>query len=353
MEDRLGAESCERGADRRSRARLISLLLVPALWLTGCRLAEREMADRTPQGCANCHVQIAQQWEDSAHARAWTNPEFVERTSQHQTQGCLPCHASSPLLEQPPGERPQLRAAQREFGVDCQVCHQVGGGYAGPHRSHLGPHPTQQDTTRLPCSSFCGTCHEQEHREYADLYVPAANAGEAKQCVQCHMPTERARLTQGHLLSYIHPQRVTHDHTFPTWTACVTAGAIQIGDPTVAWRSPTEVDVRFALTNRGAGHRIPSGAFGHQTLRIAVELLDRHGQPVGQQERSLLAGQQDGLDPGRSVPFSLAVTVPERQQPLQARLLVERVNRDRSFRYTLAELTWPVAVKARASDTGK
>ncbi|MCY2996392.1 MAG: multiheme c-type cytochrome [Planctomycetota bacterium] len=353
MEDGQGVENCESRTDRRSRTRLIAILLVPALWLTGCRLAEREMADHTPQGCATCHVAIAQQWEESAHASAWTNPQFVERTSQHRRPQCLPCHASAPLLERPPGEPPQLRAEQRESGVDCSVCHQRGCGYAGPYRSHLGPHPAEQDTTRLPCSAFCGICHQQEHQEYAALYVPVANTGDAKQCVQCHMPTERARLTQAHLLSYVHPKRITHDHTFPVWTARVTAGTVEIGDPTVVWRSPTEVDVRFLLTNRGAGHRIPSGAFGHRTLRIAVELLDRHGQPIGQKEKSLFAGQQDCLAPGRSVPFTLVATVPEREQPLQARLLVERVNRDRSFRFTLAELTWPVKMQARASDIGQ
>lgn len=353
MEDRLGAETRKCRADRRRRAQRLAFLLTALVWWSGCRVAEREMADRTPSGCAHCHVTIAQQWDESAHAHAWTDPAFVHRTSEHRLAQCLPCHASQPLLERSPGERPQVRAEQRETGVDCSVCHQRGCGYVGPYSSHLGPHPTAQDATRLPCPEFCGTCHEREHREYADLYVPAAPAGEAQACVQCHMPTQRARLTQGHLLSYIHPRRITHDHTFSTCTAGVTAGAVAIDAPTVTWRSPTEADIRFALTNRGAGHRIPSGAFGHRSLRIAVELLDRRGNRVGEQERAVLAGQPDCLDPGRRVPLSLAVTVAGREPPVQTRILVEHVDRERSFHYTLAESTWQLASEPRTDETGK
>ena len=54
----------------------------PAAGQSGCRLAEREMQDRTLQGCANCHTNIAAQWERSAHAIAWTDPEFIRETEE-------------------------------------------------------------------------------------------------------------------------------------------------------------------------------------------------------------------------------------------------------------------------------
>ena len=104
---------------------------------------------------------------------------------------CL-AHASQPLLEQHPADPPQLRHRDRQHGIDCRVCHQVGCGYAGPYQRRIGPHPVRQNTTRLPCSSFCGACHKVEQKEYEALYV-SATAGEGiLQCAQCHINLPRA-----------------------------------------------------------------------------------------------------------------------------------------------------------------
>jgi hypothetical protein len=215
------------------------------------------MRDRTPQGCANCHTTIAQQWEASAHATAWSDPEFVERSRNYTVSNCLPCHAAQPLLEQPPRERPVLRDPERHFGVDCKTCHQLGDAYVGGYRNHVGPHPTAQDTTRLPCSAFCGVCHEAEYREYAELYVSSVEAPET--CGDCHMPTCRTRLTQGHLLSLIHPKRVTHDHSFLTWTPEVSDDAVTIDQPKAISLPDGQLEIALTLTNHGAGHCIPTG----------------------------------------------------------------------------------------------
>ena len=63
---------------------------------------------------------------------------------------------------------------------------------------------------------------------------------------------------------------------------------------------PTEVT--FALTNRGAGHRIPTGDYGHRELRVAIELLDRGGRTLGQAEQAVFPGQDLSLAPGVPTP---------------------------------------------------
>lgn len=310
--------------------------------LPACRLAEREMQDRTPQGCANCHTNIAEQWERSAHAAAWTNPAFIRETEERSATDCLPCHASRPLLEQPPGEPAQLRDHQQQFGIECRTCHQLGEAYAGPHASRLGPHPVVADTVRLPCSDFCGLCHQTEADEHAELYL-ASVGGDQRSCAQCHMPAYRERLTQGHVLSYIHPKRTVHNHAFPVWSPVVSAGAVEMGRPATSRAADQPVEVAVALTNRGAGHRIPSGEFGYRKLRVAVELLDPAGQVIGQAEQAVFPGDPLSLAPGVPTTFRLPVAVTAGAPADRIRILVERVNRDRSFQYTLAEGEWPVA----------
>ncbi len=328
-----------------SRWPCLLLLFGLGAGLPACRLAEREMQDRTPQGCANCHTNIAQQWERSAHAMAWSDPEFIRETEERSITDCLPCHASRPLLEQPPGDPAQLRDHQRHFGIECRTCHQLGEAYVGPYDSHIGPHPVVQDTIRLPCSDFCGICHEMEAEEHAELYRSEASANLT--CAQCHMPTYRERLTQGHLLSYIHPKRVVHNHAFPVWSPVVSAGAVEIGQPKTAAAEGRPFEVSFTLTNRGAGHRIPTGDFGFRETadRRRIAGLGRPDRRPSREGRH--AGTGASLAPGMATSFTLPVALTANESPRTLRVLVERVNRDRSFQYTLAEGEWPILEQAK------
>ncbi|NUQ65374.1 MAG: hypothetical protein HUU20_23145, partial [Pirellulales bacterium] len=211
----------------------LMLLLGLAAAVAGCRLNSETMEDRTPRGCAECHTETARQWASSAHARAWHNPKFVAETQGHARQPCLGCHAPQPLLEQSSSGPPPLRDKDRQCGVDCHACHAVACAYAGPYSSRIGPHKTVQDRTRLPCSSFCGTCHEVEHAEYTSLYIPAVEPGQARHCADCHMPPSVSRLTQGHLLSLIHPRRVVRDHSMPAFAEEVVKNSVVADRPVV------------------------------------------------------------------------------------------------------------------------
>lgn len=296
-----------------------------------------------PAGCAECHQDIVRQWKKSAHAEAWTDPAYVKATDDRTTSRCLPCHAPQPLLELAESEAPKLREHRQSSGVDCHACHATGCGYAGRYDS-WGPHGMKQDTTRLPCAKFCGKCHEYEHQEYAALYVPSVAQGtRPKQCVGCHMPARYARLTEGHLLSLAHPKRAVHDHSFPVWTDRVLRGALEISEVEVA-RQGGKVEVSFTLTNRGAGHRIPSGKYGYRELKISAELRDAEGNVLATGRASLFGNRQNGLEPGKPTPLKLRAGVPAEANPTEVKVLVERVNEDRSFRQTLASLTRPVAV---------
>jgi hypothetical protein len=95
--------------------------------------------------------------------------------------------------------------------------------------------------------------------------------------------------------------------------------------------------VTVTLTNRGAGHRMPTGEFGHRELRIQVELLDAEGQSLGQGFHSIFAKDEAGLEPGEPTPFTIPVELSSDVPPAKVKLLVERINRDGSFRYTLAK----------------
>ena len=260
----------------------------------GCRLAEREMRDRTPQGCANCHTNIAAQWERSAHAVAWTNPEFIRETEERSVDRLLavPCLAAAAGAT--------ARRTRPTSGSPAAVRHRVphvsptGRRLRGTARKSARSASHACGPVRLPCSDFCGICHETEAEEHATLYL-ASSAANQRSCAQCHMPAYRDRLTQGHVLSYIHPKRTVHNHAFPVWSSVVSADAVEIGPPAATSAAGQPVEVAFTLTNRGAGHRIPSGDFGYRKLRVAVMLLDRQGQIIGLAEQSVFPGDDLSL----------------------------------------------------------
>lgn len=320
-------------SDRWQLRATASLVVGVVLLVAGCRLGQREMEDTTPVGCAECHVDITHQWEHSAHSIAWISPTFFEESGEREAEYCLPCHASQPLLEQSPGSEPRLRDTHRQFGVDCNVCHQMGCGYAGPYKNHIEAHPTEQDTTRLPCADFCGTCHRMELDQYYDQYIPSVDPGEASSCGGCHMPAYRSRLTQDHLLSYIHPKRIVRDHSFPVWTPTVSGCAVEVASLEATRTSSKRIRVQATLVNRGAGHSIPVGEFGSRELLVAVKILDDAGNVLGISEESVFADDENALRPQVETDFSFEVESPTASIALQAQLTVERVNDDRSFRY--------------------
>ncbi len=298
---------------------------------------KKAMRDTSPNGCAECHACITQQWKRSAHAQSWVDPQYVADTEDRQASECLPCHAPKPVLEQKGIAKPVLRQRNRHHGVDCVTCHKRGGAYAGPYSNRHGPHPTVVDR-RLTTAAVCETCHEIEAQERTDYYIPSLDLGQKeKNCCDCHRPAYHDRLTEGHVLSLIHPKRRVRDHSFPVWTERVTKGALEVNRITANSMDGGQTEVTVTLTNRGAGHLMPTGEFGHRELRIQVELLNAEGQSLGQGNHSIFAKDESGLVPGEETPFSIPVEVTSNASPVKVKLLVERLNRDRSFRYTLAE----------------
>jgi hypothetical protein len=213
--------------------------------------------------------------------------------------------------------------------VDCAACHQDGCAQVGPYGA-LAPHPTRKDGARLRAVALCATCHELEAREHETLY--RRDAGGERTCVACHMPAYCDRLTQGKLLSGLHPRRTVRDHSMSPWRPERLAGVLEIGRARLAGD-----DVVISLTNRGAGHRVPTGRCGHRELRIRVTLLDAHGEPVGTGTHSFLGEREDGLEPGRTRVLHMALARASRGAPTALRVVVDHVDGDGRVRAVLVD----------------
>jgi len=194
-----------------------------------------------------------------------------------------------------------------------------------------------QDLQRLPSSQMCGTCHRAEFEEYTTLYEPSVKEGAAYGCVDCHMPAYRDRLTQKSLLSLLHPKRIVHDHSTPVWTGWPVDRAITLDRLSLSRQQGHEFRVEFALTNCGAGHRIPTGEFGDRTVTIRIELLDKDRKPLGHDKIVLTTNSRRRLAPAESTSFTATIRLSGETEPKSVRVSVERSAGEPSSTMTLLD----------------
>jgi len=156
------------------------------------------------------------------------------------------------------------------------------------------------------------------------------------------MPVARARLTPGTpAITDPSEARRSHDHAFSTWTPAVTQGAVDIAATSVAWPAPNTrsvVNGYGTSLNRGAGHRIPTGKVGHREVLIVVERpgIGRPSAGMSGKSRCSPAQSRGSFRASPCLSNSTSSYTP-RPNRTNLRVSVQRVDRERAFRYILAE----------------
>jgi len=148
------------------------LLIIVGFALIGGVLAEasgpaQEGTPQPPQraDCAQCHLDIMQGWQTSAHALAFSDPLFQESWSAQQNNPvCLGCHTTG------------YKASEGTYahaGVSCEACH-------GQTPENHPPAPMLVD----PGVEVCADCHTTTLQEWK-----LSGHGEQQlACTTCHKP---------------------------------------------------------------------------------------------------------------------------------------------------------------------
>lgn len=231
--------------------------------------------------CKSCHLDITEQWDRSAHAKADRSKNLLFGRmyfySLKQTRGatlvaCGPCHETVPFVNQ---DFNVLRDVTRE-GVACAYCHAISGPgdtgtppYVLDLASYYGtirmPVPTNSHKSAhsqyIRTSDYCGRCHSYKNQHgvlISDTFGEWKRSRYAKQgvtCQSCHMPGQPGRN------SYLGPVRPrVADHSFDHVAldqARPNAAALSLR----AQRNRSGDSLRvFALaSNKGWGHSLPTG----------------------------------------------------------------------------------------------
>jgi len=229
-----------------------------------------EVSSTFPQAreCGKCHIDIYQEWSESDHAGAYTNPHFQAATDDYGFDECLNCHAPEPMLTM---HTPAVRAGQREEGVTCVACHLDQGVLAGPLEptGKVHPHPIGVRPEVYRDVGICGRCHQGTLQQWT------AVTDTKKTCQQCHMPEVTRKMTQSSggfsdIIVALERETLQRRHVFAI-------------PPAEAVREMVTVEVRRVDTGAEIilhsclPHSLPTGDYGFRILVLDLTTLDDQG----------------------------------------------------------------------------
>ncbi len=189
--------------------------------------------------CMECHADVFAEWESSAHANAWVNPDVRALSNDFANTDCIDCHAPRPIFESGIGKRVLPRASRRAEGVDCIACHLLpDGGVAGTVDSQRAAcRPVARRELASP--DYCGVCHNQH--KTVDQWRESRYADQGVSCVDCHMPLRDGDPNNG------------RDHT------CRGGHDVELVKTAVDLRARREGGALVVeVENVGAGHSFPT-----------------------------------------------------------------------------------------------
>ena len=335
---------------RNHRSRTLGMLaLVVVLFVVGVAAASAEplpiepgnaKAEQfEPASACGCHATLVEQWQRSLHAQALSDPIYLAKLDEANkaTDGaigdfCNKCHGPAAMMSG------QFGAAQMtpgvSEGISCSFCHQVTGILPGDpaNTSHLveanGVRRAQLKDPQAPhaaeysafheTSEFCGGCHNVNHPvnglELEATYTEWAQspwADEGVTCQDCHMSRE-----PGVIGPYAGTAAPGAPERPNIYSMTFTGAQVELGDKTASTallRSAAEVSLEVpeivgegveavvTVTNKGAGHDLPTGLTEIREMWLEVYLEEQDGArtELGRRMFNTVLEDKDGNAPAQ------------------------------------------------------
>jgi len=266
--------------------------------------------------CGACHARHAQEWGESQHGRAISDPVFQALVAVRQADFdgaqdsfCMQCHTPIGTRggEVTPGFTFAALSPIVREGVTCEVCHKAtrvvrpfGSGLAldaaGPVRGPRGSATHGGEASAMfEGSELCAACHDVVElsglpleRPYAEwLESPAAAEGES--CQDCHMPVYRGAIVEGG-----GPERDLHRHDWVgvdvplgadvatraaarARVAALLEGACALGLDAPTGVADGEIALTVTIENQVRGHALPTGSTFIRQVWLEVVATDADG----------------------------------------------------------------------------
>lgn len=246
--------------------------------------------------CGKCHKDIYKTWKNSLHAEATDNPVFktaylqayFERGDEAR-KTCLKCHAPIAFLN---NDLTLSQNVTRE-GINCDYCHSIAeilpGGprfefnllKQGPLQNVTSPvHPTRFNAL-FKQSQFCGGCHEYKSANGVKLietyseWMQGPYPAKGKQCQSCHMMKVAGKIVTHEVQQTPENEISSHDiaggHSISKREESIDIKIV------VTNTFKQKVEVTVNITNKGAGHKIPTG-IPSKKIVLQVSIQSKTGE---------------------------------------------------------------------------
>ena len=283
-----------------------------------------------PSGqCSGCHADQYLQYEESMHAKAFSNPMFfkqyfndvVPRAKRDpalvpEARKCVACHAPTVFMNYTGLVSTPEQASRFETGVTCDFCHTLAG-YAengdylqNPTGRKQGPFQTSGRSSHhseysgfLQLGEFCGGCHNATNHiglEVKSTYLEWRESSYGQRglaCQECHMNKngflrdgvaefdkgQAAQMNIGHTVKKQKEYEKLYNHAFPGAHSVSELQDALLLDFKIGTRVP-DAEGRLSFTllvnNERAGHKMPSGSSDLRFMWLEVKAATADGTVV-------------------------------------------------------------------------
>jgi predicted CXXCH cytochrome family protein len=233
---------------------LLKVLVVACFGLMGAVLAEAGAPaqegeqPQPPESCATCHIDVVASWQDSLHARAYSDPVFQEywQAGGSDTE-CLACHTTGFVT----------RTGEYAYeGVVCEACH-------GETPADHPAEPVAID----PGVATCADCHPTTFSEWEQ----SAHGEQQLACTTCHNPHPQTLRfeTEDALCLNCHDEDARDDYVHLTHTEqqCVNCH----------WH---HADPETSLAHYSSGSMFPTGHAAFVETRACVACHEERSEDI-------------------------------------------------------------------------
>jgi len=279
----------------------------------------------SPTNCRTCHSRLYKEWSGSAHAGATTNPlllQIYEGTDVNGLPGiapgfkldfpdlngdCADCHAPQAAIKQP-GATDLLQVVAANVnanGVACDFCHKIDSVMVNYNTGVNGsifvkrPNLDNQkdinigslDDVRTSLmgasfnpqygqSSYCSACHQYKNingvivDDTYDSWLASNYAAQGIQCQDCHMqPNSDSTFVSGFAERelVVRDSSRIYNHLFQGITPRYLDKAAEVDIQ--AEIIDDKLNVKVMLTNKRAGHKLPTGVSFRNTILLVTATM--------------------------------------------------------------------------------
>lgn len=275
-----------------------------------------------PSDACYCHFTLSTEWAKSMHSKSLSDPVYIAKlaagdkaTGGKLSPFCKKCHGPGGTMTGEIAQGGALSAGTAE-GINCSFCHQVSGlkpgligntsqlvepgGAGGVRRAQLkdpkAPHKAQYSELHTK-AEFCGACHNVMHpvngmhlESTYNEWVKSPYAEKGIVCQDCHMskrpgvrgPSSGQAATGAPKRDNIYHMtfvggNVAQSDPIAATELLKSAAEIKLTVPEIVAPGQT-ASATVTITNKGAGHYLPTGLTEVREMWLDVSAADASGE---------------------------------------------------------------------------